>query len=167
MLFHACLLALSHSGRHESTTAVCTLLLCAGPIEGCPAVPAVRRNYGFRSLVCASWCSEEEKQVKKQKVRCLFFVFLGGHIASSAYDTASIVSKKSTSPAVIFTSRLVLPSAMTWTEKSACVANLPHLNSHARASCCLLLLRCCCCIAVGSGAATTTAADSLVLSHHL
>ena len=26
----------------------------------------------FRSLVCASWCSEEEKQVQKQKLRCLF-----------------------------------------------------------------------------------------------
>ena len=58
LLFHACLLALSHSGRHESTTdsTVCALLLCAGPIEGCSAVRAVRRYYGFRSLVCASWC---------------------------------------------------------------------------------------------------------------
>ena len=43
------------------------------------------------------------------------------------------VSKKSTSPAVMFTSRLVLPSAMTWTEKSACFANLPHLHKHTRA----------------------------------
>ena len=61
------------------------------------------------------------------------FVFLEGHIASRANDTASFVSKKSTSPAVMFTSRLVLPSAMTWTEKSACVANLPHLHKHTRA----------------------------------
>ena len=43
------------------------------------------------------------------------------------------LSKKSTSPAVMFTSRLVLPSAMTWTEKSACVANLPHVHKHTRA----------------------------------
>ena len=49
-------------------------------------------------------------------------------------------SKKSTSPAVIFTSRLVLPSAMTWTEKIACVANLPHLHTHTRA----LPAACCC-----------------------
>ena len=70
LLFHVCLLALSQSDRHESTT-VCTLLLCAGPIEGCSAVLAVRRYYGFRSLVCASWCSEEETQVQKLKLRCL------------------------------------------------------------------------------------------------
>ena len=71
LLFHAYLLALLHSGRHESTT-VCFLLLCAGPIEGCSAVHvlAVRRYYGFRSLVCASWCSEQKK-VQKQKLRCL------------------------------------------------------------------------------------------------
>ena len=53
---------------------VCTLLLCAGPIEGCSAVLAVRKYYGFRSLVCASWCSEKEKQVQKEKLRCLFDV---------------------------------------------------------------------------------------------
>ena len=43
----------------------------------------------------------------------------------------------------MFTSRLVLPSAMTWTEKSAFVANLPHLYKHTRAipaACCLILL---------------------------
>ena len=49
---------------------VCTLLLCAGPIEGYSAVLAVRKYYGFRSLVCVSWCSVEEKQVQKQKLRC-------------------------------------------------------------------------------------------------
>ena len=38
----------------------------------------------------------------------------------------SFFSKKSTSPAVMFTWWLVLPRALTWTEKSACVANLPH-----------------------------------------
>ena len=76
------------------------------------------------------------------KTKASLFVFLGGHIASRADDTTnSIVSKKSTSPAVMFTSRLVLPSAMTWTEKSACVANLPHLLTqiHTRtlpAACC-------------------------------
>ena len=86
-------------------------------------------------------------------------------MASRADDTASFVSKKSTSQAVMFTSRLVLPSAMTWTEKSACVANWPHLHKHPRARlfCCLLVLWCCR-ITVGSGA-STTAAYSLVLSH--
>ena len=54
-------------------------------------------------------------------------------MASRADDTASFVSKKSTSPAVMFTSRLVHPSAMTSTEKSACVANLPHSHKHTRA----------------------------------
>ena len=66
---------------------VCTLLLCAGPIEGGSAVLALRRYYGFRSLVCASWCLEE-KQVHKRK-RLFLFVLLGGHIASRADDTAS------------------------------------------------------------------------------
>ena len=73
------------------------------------------------------------------KTKASLFVFLGGHIAiiSRADDTASIVSKKTTSPAVIITSRLVLPSAMTWTEKNACVANLPHLHTRALpAACC-------------------------------
>ena len=122
--------------------------------------------YGFRSLACASWCSEEEKQVQTHFLKVSLFVFLGGHIASRADDTASFVSKKSTSPAVMVTSRLVLPSAMTWTEKSACVANLPHIHQQTRASCWLLLLWCCCCIAVGSGAAATTSAYGLVLSPH-
>ena len=103
---------------------------------------AVRRYYGFRILVCAPSCSEEENQVQKQKLRCVF-VFFGGHIASRADDTAinSFVSKKSTSPAVKFTSRLVLPSAMTWTEKSACVAELATLTqTHTSA----LPSACCC-----------------------
>ena len=70
------------------------------------------------------------------------FVFLEGHIASRANDTASFVSKKSTSPAVMFTSRLVLPSAMTWTEKSACLCReLATLTqTHTRA---LPAARCC------------------------
>ena len=65
------------------------------------------------------------------------------------------LSKKSTSPAVIYTSQLVLPSAMTWTEKGACVANLPHLHKHTRARFLLLAVNCyvvAVCIAVGSGA---------------
>ena len=124
----ACVAALWSTRKYY---AVCTLLLCAGPIEGCSAVPAVLTYYGFRSLVCASWCSEEEKkQVQKLKLCC--FVFLGGHIASRVDDTASFVHKRSTSPAVTFTSRLVPPSTMTWTEKSACVANMPHLHKHTR-----------------------------------
>ena len=83
-------------------------------------------------------------------------------MANRADDTASFVSKKSTSPAVMFTSQLVLPSAMTWTEKSACVANLPHTNTRARFL--LLAVLWCCRRIVGSGAINTTAAYSLVLS---
>ena len=67
LLFHACLLALSHSGRHEST-------LCCSVQGRLKAVLLclryVLRYYGFRSLVCASWCSGE-KLVQKQKLRCL------------------------------------------------------------------------------------------------
>ena len=54
-------------------------------------------------------------------------------MANRADDTASFVSKKSTPPAAMLTSRLVLPSAMTLAEKSACAANLPHLHKHTRA----------------------------------
>ena len=69
-------------------TKVLLYVLCrsAGPMEGCSAVLAVRRYYGFRSLVCASWCSEEKKHVQKQKLRCFF---LGGHTTRRA-DTATI-----------------------------------------------------------------------------
>ena len=72
----------------------------------------------------------------------------------------------------MFTSRLVHPSAMISTEKSACVANLPHSHKHTRARFLLLavvmvlLLYCdwfwCCYDAIN-----TAAAYSLVLSHHL
>ena len=37
-------------------------------------------------------------------------------------------------------SRLVLPSAMTWTARSACVAKLPHSHKETRARFLLLLL---------------------------
>ena len=60
------------------------------------------------------------------KTKASLFVFLGGHIAIA-----------SRADAVMFTSRLVLSSAMTWTEKNACVANLPHLHTRALpAACC-------------------------------
>ena len=66
LLFHARLLALLHFGRHERTI-VWTLLLCGGPIEGCSLVLAVRRHFGFRSLVCACVVCAEEKKTKKAK----------------------------------------------------------------------------------------------------
>ena len=121
---------------------ICTLILCAGPIEGCSAVLAVRTYCGFQSLVCAFVvCAKEKKQVQKQKLR-------GGLCSSEAIWLAELMiqlalSKKSTFPAVMFPSRLVLPSAMTWTEKSACFVNLPRSHTHAGASCC-----CCCHVAV-------------------
>ena len=100
------------------------------------------------------------------KTKASLFVFLGDHIASRADDdTASIVPKKSTIPAVTFTSPLVLPSAMTWTEKSACVANLPHLHkTHTRA----LPAACCYGVAVLRLVLVLlhTAAYSLALSTH-
>ena len=57
----------------------------------------------------------------------------------STDDTASFDSVSLRTPrqqSYMFTSRLVVPSAMTWTEKSACVANLPRSHTHARASYC-------------------------------
>ena len=104
-----------------------------------------RRYCGFRNLVCAFVVFRGRKAGSKTKAKAWLFVcFLGGHtMASRADDTAvnSFVSKKSTSPAVKFTSRLVLPSAMTWTEKSACVAELATLTqTHTSA----LPSACCC-----------------------
>ena len=52
------------------------------------------------------------------------------------------------------TPRLVLPSAMPWTEESTCVTNLPRSHRHTRARFLLLLLWFCC-IAVACGAATS------------
>ena len=72
-------------------------------------------------------------------VVCLFFLGEAIRLAELMIQLP-FVSKKSTSPAVLFTSRLVLPSALAWTEKSACVANLPHLHKHTRARFLLLLL---------------------------
>ena len=115
---------------------------------------SVRRYYGFRRLVCASWCSQEEKQVQKQKLRCLF-VFLGGCIASRA-DTASIVSKKSTSPAVMCGRYSPAP----WLGlRRAPVSRTCHTYTNTRTRLLLLavvmvlLLYC----AVGPGATTTAA----------
>ena len=66
LLFHACLLGLSHSGQHERTT-VRTFLLCAGPIEGCPAVALSELVLCLRSI------RRREEQVQKQKLRvCLW-----------------------------------------------------------------------------------------------
>ena len=169
LLFHACLLALSHSGRHESTT-VCTLLLFAGQTEGYSAVLAVRRNYGFRSLVCASWCSEEEKQVQKQKLRCLCsleaILLAELMIQLALLSSRRAPPQQSCSPGGWY---FPVPWLGLW---RAPVSRTRHnyTITHARASCCLLLLWCWCCMAVGSGAATTVIQLPIVLSfspHHL
>ena len=76
--FHACLLALSHSGRHERTT-YC-MMLGAGPIEGSSAAIAVRRYYGFRTLVCAFVVFRRRNAGSKTKAS--LFVFLTGRTAS-------------------------------------------------------------------------------------
>ena len=58
-----CLLALSHSGRR---LAVCPILLRAGPITGCSAVPAVRNTVVIGAWFLSSWCAQK-KQVPKQQ----------------------------------------------------------------------------------------------------
>ena len=70
LLFFVYLLALSHSGRHERTTA-CTLLLCAGPIGGCSAVLAVR-TVDTAAAAFGAWyvCAHKKRKFKnKKKVR--------------------------------------------------------------------------------------------------
>ena len=84
-----------------------------------------------------AWCAQK----KKSRFENQNFVVVcdpPAYIWQSELIIQQALSKKSTSPAVMFTSRLVLPSAMTWTEKSVCVANLPQLNKHTRARSLLL-----------------------------
>ena len=74
--------------------------------------------------------TKEEKQVEKQKLR-----------GCSELMIQLALSESSTSPAIVFTSRLALPSAMILTEKSnTCVANFPRSQKHARARFLLLLI---------------------------
>ena len=86
--------------------------------------------------LCQRGVRRRRKAGSKNKTSCFFVILL--HMAITADDTASSL-QKSTSPAIMFTSRLVLPSALTWTEKSACVANLPRSHKHTRARFLLLL----------------------------
>ena len=90
----------------------------------------------FGAWFVPAWCAQK----KKSRFENQNFVVVcdpPAYIWQSELIIQQALSKKSTSPAVMFTSRLVLPSAMTWTEKSACVANChAHTNTHAHASCC-------------------------------
>ena len=68
LLLHACLLALSYSGRHERTT-VSTLLLCTGQIEVYSLVLAVRGYcVAFGAWFVPSWCAQKKSRFKKQKL---------------------------------------------------------------------------------------------------
>ena len=64
---------MSHSGRHERTT-VCTLLLCAGPIEGCSAVLAVRTVDTAAAVAFGAWfvCAQKKSKFKNKKKSWLF-----------------------------------------------------------------------------------------------
>ena len=105
--------------------------------------------------MCFRGMRRRRSGLKKQN---FVFVFLGGHMAinSGADDTAlTAVCLSKNSPAVISTSRLVLPSAMTWNETPVPRTCHAHRHTRARASCCcygvavlrlvvvLLLLLCC------------------------
>ena len=145
----ACVAALWSTRKYY---AVCTLLLCAGPIEGCSAVLAVRRYYGFRSLVCASWCSEEEKQVQKQKLRCLCSleaILLAELMIQLALSPRRAPPQQSCSPRGWY-------SPVPWLGlKRAPVLRTCHTYTKTRARFLLLdVLWCCYCIA-GSDAAST------------
>ena len=75
-------------------------------------------------MVCA-----EEAGSKTKTSR--LFVFSSEAMARRADTTALTVSlQEEHLPVVMVTSRLVLPIAMTWTEKSACIANLPRSHKH-------------------------------------
>ena len=103
----------------------------------------VYRYCCFRSLVRAFFvlCAEEENQILKQKLRGCLWLSEALRLAQLMKQQALTVSLQEHFPnSHVYTSRLVLPRAVTWTEKSACLANmLAHTNTNARAS------RCCCC----------------------
>ena len=67
---------------------------------------------------------------------------MGSTDDTASFDSVSLKTPRQQS--YMFTSRLVVPSAMTWTEKSACVANLPCSHKHTRVRC----YSWCCCVAV-------------------
>ena len=127
----------------------------------------------FGAWFVPSWCAQRKKRRFKTEhfvVICVPRRPYGYN--SRADDTASFDNasprRAPSQQSVMFTSRLVLPSAMTWTEKSACVANLPRSHKHTRGLPVLLLLLWCCCIALGCcGAATTAAYVALLSSRHL
>ena len=96
----------------------------------------------LRYVDTALWLSEhglclrgvqEKKSRLKTKASLFVLVFLEAIWLAELMIQLAFVSKKSTSPAVMFISRLVLSIAMTWTEKSACVADLPLSHKHTRA----------------------------------
>ena len=136
-LFYACLLALSHSGRHERPTA-CTHLLYTGPIEGCSAAVEVRRYCcGIQSFLRGE--CRRRKASSEAKTSWLF-VFLGGHMASRADDAASFdsVSHRRTPPQ----QSCLLHG---WYSRVPCLGlrRVPalrtchaHIDTRARASCC-------------------------------
>ena len=73
-------------------------------------------------------CAEEAGSKTKTS---RLFVFSSEAMARRADTTALTVSlQEEHLPVVMVTSRLVLPIAMTWTEKSACIANLPRSHKH-------------------------------------
>ena len=126
--------------------------VCAGPIERCSAVLAVRRCYGFRSLVCACWCSEE-KQFQKQKLRCL--CSLDAIFASRADDIQLALWPRRAPPQQSCSPRGWY-SPVPWLGlKRAPVLRTCHTYTKTRARFLLLdVLWCCYCIA-GSDAAST------------
>ena len=145
LLFRACLLALSNSGRHERT-AVCTVPLGSGPIEGCSAVLAVRRYCACRWLVCAFVvCAEAGSKI--QLLGCLC---CSEAMASRADAALAVSLQEERLPSSHVHLAVGTPQCRmtwtekTWTEKSACLcrehATLAHTNT--RASAVMVLLYC-------------------------
>ena len=70
-----CVVAFWLTRTYYYSTAVCTLLFCAGPIEGCSAVLAVP-TVDTAAVAFGAWfvlCPAEEKQAQKQKLRLVVF----------------------------------------------------------------------------------------------
>ena len=103
----------------------------------------------FGGWFVPSWCAQKKQAQKQNVVVCVPRRLC---LAELMIQLWQCLSNKSTSPAVRFTSRLVLPSAkiLGLRRAPACVANMLRSLTPARAV--MVLLYC------GCGAATTTAA---------
>ena len=84
LLFHACLLALSHSGRHESTTNCTSKHVLCCSVQGRLKAVLLCLRY-VDTMAFGAWfvlLGVQKKSRFKNESCVILFVFLGGHIGT-------------------------------------------------------------------------------------